>query len=307
MPLLRTVNPETVTAALRESAGIAVEPETLKLERRSSRWLAALPDGRLLFIADQPESAAQLGREGRLLQTLAARVSFGLPRVEDFDPAFGLQIRVPVAGAQLSGAGRERAFAERPQGVRLARDLGEALAALHRAFTADEARALGFSDAAPTLPQADALATGMDERLTDPAVRSVFEALLRRYRETTPDPGDIALVHADIWGGNLAVDLETGALNGLFDFADAGLGDRHLDLMYLHSFGSEFTGRLFRTYETATGFAISWPRTALYHAISAFSALADTPANNGEDHMLEQRRRWVADVCNGPVARMALE
>jgi hypothetical protein len=29
-------------------------------------------------------------------------------------------------------------------------------------------------------------------------------------------------------------------------------------------------------------------------------------ANKGEDYLLEQSRRWVAEVCRGSVARMAL-
>ena len=305
MPLLSPVTPETLAAALREHAGLTIVPDAITLERRSWRWFASLPGDLIVCIADTPEGAAHLARESMLLKRLAARVSFGLPRVRDLDPALGLQLRTLVPGAQLSGGGRERDFAERPQGARLADDLGRALAEIHTAFTAAEMSELGFAEAVPLLPPADALAARMGDRLTEPRIKATFDAVLNLYRETTPAPEDIVLVHDDIWGGNLAVDLETGALNGLFDFVDAGRADRHLDLMYIHSFGPAFTERLFRTYATATGRAISWQRTALYHAISAFSALADM-ANKGEDYLLEQRRRWVETVCSGPIAKMAL-
>jgi aminoglycoside phosphotransferase (APT) family kinase protein len=192
-----------------------------------------------------------------------------------------------------------------PQGVRLAEDLGRALAEIHTAFTAAETRALDCVETEPLLPPPDALAARMGNRLTDPHIARTFAVLIERYRGVKPAPADIGLVHGDIWGGNLAVDLETGALNGLFDFADAGIADRHLDLMYIHSFGPAFAERLFDTYTARTGFAISRQRTALYHAIAAFSALAET-VDEGNDRLLEQRHRWVAAVCNGPVARMAI-
>jgi aminoglycoside phosphotransferase len=303
LPFLSPVTPETVAAALREHAGLDIAPEAVALERRSWRWFAHLPDGRIVFVTDTSEGTALLAREGNLLRRLATRVSFGLPRVQDVEPTRGLQLRTPVPGAQLSGGGRERAFAERPQGARLADDLGRALAAIHTAFTADELAALGFLEAAPVLPPADALAARMGDRLTDPQIQAAFDSLLRLYRATSPAPGDFVLVHGDVWGGNLAVDLETGALNGLFDFADAGRGDRHLDFMYIHSFGVAFAERLFQAYATATGVAISPRRTALYHAIAAFSALADTAR---DDPLLQQRRRWVKEVCVGSIAALAL-
>jgi aminoglycoside phosphotransferase len=291
---------------LHEHAGLTLAPKAIVLERRSWRWFAALPDDRILFITDTPDGAARLEREGKLLTLLAERVSFGLPQLHPIDPVLGLQLRSSVPGAQLSGSGRERAFAAQPQGTRLAEELGHALAELHIAFTTAEAQVLGFDSAAPLLPPPDALAAKMDARLTDPQIAAAFDGLLRRYRTIVADPEDLVLAHGDIWGGNLAVDIETGALNGLFDFADAGLADRHLDLMYIHSFGIAFAERLFRTYEAKTGNTVSQRRTALYHAISAFAALADM-ADKGEGHLLEQRRRWVAEVCTGPIARMALE
>jgi len=73
--------------------------------------------------------------------------------------------------------------------------------------------------------------------------------------------------------------------------------------MHIHSFGPDFTEGLFRAYEAVTDIKISWQRAALYHAISAFSAFADTA---DADPLLEQRRRWVAEVCTGPIAQMAL-
>lgn len=304
MPILTDVTPEAVAAALQQLSGIVVAPEAIDLRFRDWRWVAILPES-IVFATDRPEHAARLGRESRLLQLLGPRVPFQVPRIHAFDPDFGLELRGMVPGAQLGGDGRERRFADRPQGERLAEELGRALAQLHQAVSLAEASALGFSTSQPILLPSAILASRLEGRIPDPEVKKTFDALIERYRAVEVDPTDLVLVHGDVWGGNLAVDLQTGALNGLFDFADTGLADRHIDLMYIHSFGAEFTERLFRAYEAKTGAKLSWQRTALYHAISAFSALGDM-ANKGEDYLLEQRRRWVKEVCGGPVGIMAL-
>jgi len=302
--LLHPITPALISAALHEHAGLTIAPESIKLEHRHGRWFARLKHDLLLFAAETPETAARLSREGNLLRMLAQRVPFAVPRVHDIAP--GLQLRSPVPGSPLAGNGRERDFAEQPQGTRLAAELGKALAHLHGAFTLEEAEGFGFSATEPVLPPADALQEGLLRRPEYLGIAATADRLLARYGETRPAATDIVLVHGDIWGGNLAVDLETGALNGLFDFADAGLADRHLDLMYIHSFGPAFAERVFRAYEEAGSAPVSRHRTALYHAIAAFAALADM-ADKGEDYLLQQRRRWVAEVCSGPIAQIALK
>ena len=131
-------------------------------------------------------------------------------------------------------------------------------------------------------------------------------AMIERYAEIRPHEADIVFVHGDLWAGNIAVDLATGTLNGFFDFEDAGLGDRHIDLMYLHSFGDCFAARAFEAYVDKTGRPISRARTALYHAIAALAALANTP-ETADESLLRQRQRWVSEVCEGPIAKLALE
>jgi aminoglycoside phosphotransferase (APT) family kinase protein len=215
-----------------------------------------------------------------------------------------LQFRSPVVGSQLAGNGRERAFADSPAGERLASELGRTIGELHCAFNLPEMEALGLSAASPTLPPAAALRQKLAGRVA-PDISETCDSLIQRYAETKPNTADIVLVHGDLWGGNIAVDLSTGALNGIFDFEDAGLADRHIDLMYLHSFGDRFVERAFLAYSEKVGLPISKSRTALYHAVAALAALANT-AEGTDDQLLQQRQRWVRAVCEGPIAKIAL-
>jgi aminoglycoside phosphotransferase (APT) family kinase protein len=304
MDLACPVTPETVSAALRSVAGLVVTPKRIKLERRGWRWAAYLPEDLLVFIPNDEAGAARLAREGRLLQLLAARVSFGLPHVWYFDSALRLQIRSMVPGVQVGGDGREPAFGKLPQGLRLADDLGRALAELHGALTPAEAQELGFKSRWP-LPEGEEIRRRLHGKIADSLMAATLSRLLEVYATMQSASHDLVLSHGDVWGGNLAVDLDSGALNGLFDFDDACLADRNFDFMFTHSFGEEFREHAFMAYALVAGPKISVQRTAMYHAIAAFAALADT-RGKGETYLLDRRIGWVSAVCRGPIAAMAL-
>lgn len=232
-----------------------------------------------------------------MLQLLGSRVSFGLPSIEYDGP--GLQVRALVPGAQIGGEGRERAFAILPQAERLASDLGCALAQLHRALTREETAEFGPANI-DTLPAADVLRTRLDGKLPNPTAASAFDRLLDLYRAYAPSDDDLVLAHGDLWGGNMAVDPDTGALKGLFDLDDAGLADRHVDFMYFHSFSDTFTRRALAAYTAEGGKPIRWKQVAVYHAVAAFEALADI-RGKGDDHLLQRRLDWIRGVCDGPI------
>jgi aminoglycoside phosphotransferase (APT) family kinase protein len=297
-----SVTPETVSAALRSRTGLNIPPSKVRLEQRHGRWIVRLPDNGLALVADTPSAAARLAREAKLLRLLGSRVSFGLPSIQ-YD-GHGLQVRTLVLGAQVGGEGRERDFAARPQAMRLANDLGSALAQLHGALTRNEAEEFGSANI-DTLPTADALRSRLDGKLPEPVTANAFDRLLDLYCAYEPREDDIVLAHGDLWSGNMAVDSETGALKGLFDFDDAGLADRHLDFMYFHSFSDEFARRALSAYTAKSGRDASWERVATYHAVAAFAALADM-RGKGEDHMLQRRRDWVRMVCYGPIGATLL-
>ncbi len=302
MEQFEPVSPETVSAALRSLAGLTIPPGEVRLERRHDRWIARLPDNGLALVVDNASAAARLAREAKLLRLLGSRVSFGLPSVLFDGPS--LQVRALVPGAQIGGEGHERDFAARPQAMRLADDLGGALGQLHRALTREEAEEFGPA-CVDILPSGDVLRARLEGKLPDRATASAFGRLLGLYSAYEPRAEDIVLAHGDLWAGNMAVDPDTGALKGLFDFDDAGLADRHLDFMYFHSFGDAFTRRALAAYAAEAGQSASWEQVAVYHAVAAFAALADIHGK-GEHHLLQRRLDWVRDVCHGPIGTTLL-
>jgi aminoglycoside phosphotransferase len=307
MEFIDPVTPDSISSVLRQKAGLAVPPESIRLLKRRRIWAAYLPDNVLVLVPDRIKAAKRLMREERLLRFLAPRVAFGLPRILYTDPELTLQVRSMVPGVQL-GLGsdiQEAAFARLPQAARLADELGAALAELHRAIDLAEAADLDLTDCPYPLPEAGEIRRRLECKRLDPLYAATLGKLLALYETQGSRDADLVVTHGDIWGGNLAIDPETGGLNGLFDFEDAGRADRHLELMYVHSYGECFARRAFAAYGRVAGIEVDAQRTAIYHAISAFAALADI-RGLGSDHLLSLRLDWVSAVCRGHVAALAL-
>jgi hypothetical protein len=82
-------------------------------------------------------------------------------------------------------------------------------------------------------------------------------------------------------------DLSASRFAGMFDFADAEIADRHLDLKYIHSFGRRFAERLMAAYENEAEVLLDRQRPAIYHVASAVSHLK----SESDESALPQRRR----------------
>lgn len=287
---MTSLTPAAAVRLLRADAGVVVGIEHVRLELRGGRWVTPLPDGRMALFADTSEAAQRLARERALLAVLADRVSFGVPCVEYASADDRLQVRRMVPGTAIGGSGRERAFAARAGGKRLADDLGKAFAELHGALSAGAAATLGIP-AQLAVPDIDDLRRRLAGRRPDPAIAPALDAVETRYAAITRVDQPV-LTHGDPWAGNFAVDLRSGALNGLFDFEDAALDDRHADLRYVHSFGDDFAERVIDAYARAAGVRLSPARVAGYHLLAAFEALAEA-IQAGAPGQVARETRWV--------------
>jgi aminoglycoside phosphotransferase (APT) family kinase protein len=282
------ISGETLARVLAKELGLVVAPEEVHLEHRYWRWVVRLPGDLIAFVAGSTDAASQLARERGVLDLLRERVTFATPSIIYCSGDNRLQVRRMVSGIQIAGE-PEPAIVPR-----LARDLGRAFAELHGAIDADACRALGIGRGR-ALPSPVRLEARFAGKPMESHVADALAILLDRYRQLDVPPQDVVFTHGDPWGGNLAVDPDTGALNGLFDFDEMGFDDRNIDLRYLSSFGTGFEARALKSYEQASGKTPSARRIGLYHMISAFDALADA-LEAGEPDMIAIRRRWV-DGC----------
>jgi aminoglycoside phosphotransferase (APT) family kinase protein len=257
-----------------EEAGLNLEPEQVDLEAREGRWLARLPGGRIAWFATSEAGLRRLRVERRVLRLLETRCRFEAPRVlyEAQDQRFDLRSIVP--GMAEPESVYNRLATEPGLAARLGEASGRILAELHSR--------IGPADLAGWLPrQVDWPEPGDWIRERAPQVVADAELIkgigetLDLYEQVAVGEADRVLAHTDVGLHNLALDPETLAVRGIFDFSDAAWADRHYDFRYLLDFGRpELLAAARAAYEPAVGVSLSYSRIVLYNAVSAFSYLA---------------------------------
>ena len=93
--------------------------------------------------------------------------------------------------------------------------------------------------------------------------------------DALPPPAEPVFCYFDGHGWNMAFDHERGVLNGVYDFADAGLGSRAKDLNYSSFISADLTDRLVTAYERATGLTISRREVALHTVVQRLAELGE--------------------------------
>jgi aminoglycoside phosphotransferase (APT) family kinase protein len=246
---------------------------------RSWRWMADCPGSRVAWIAEDDEAWARLRREGELIAILAA-AGCQVPRVIGVDQVARLQVRSRLPGISghaieglVFGKGRgvvpsaERYRHNSPlteAGRALARDLGTAIAALHRA-PVEEARALGLRSTSYLT-----ILDEIDRQLARSVLRLDFRTAVARLQDWFVSlPEDPVIAFSDIQMHNMAVDAATGALVGFFDFDDAAVAHRLEDFKYLPSFGVAFTRVALEAYSAAGGPPLCLDDVGRFHVLSA--------------------------------------
>jgi hypothetical protein len=298
MPLLDRVNPDTVAAALRARCGRSLSGEQIDLRWRSWRWMATLPDSALLFVPDHDRARRRLLAERALLSTLAGKLSFTIPRPLPCGDDGAIDLRAPAAGGR----------ARHPTNLdRFAEDFGRALGELHTAVPADVADGFGL-DPDPWPPantRVNLARAGLPAALLPRAL-----AVLDRWEGPAASPGDRTVVHGDFGTHNFVFSDDGERLCGVFDVDAAGVGDRHLDLKYLPSYGRTFMARALASYGRVSGASPSVEAIFLHHAAAALGYLAwrvDDPYahdhGSGRDFAgaVAWAERAVADALAPPV------
>jgi hypothetical protein len=266
---------EDVCAAL-PAAGIVLDPAQVRLEQRDERWLVRLPAERLAWFAASERGRARLATERRVLRLLAARCSFAVPRLLYEAPSGDFDVRSKVLG-NADPRQVYRAVEHRPDVARrLGAAIGSLLAEQHTRIAA--ADVAGWLPRQPEWPEprawiAERLATVVPD---DAALRARAEAVIRAYESVAVTADDCALVHADVGFHNLAIDEQSYAVGGVFDYEGAAWADRHHDFRYLvlDYVSYDLLDAALAAYEPALGRTLDRERVLLYNAACAVTFLA---------------------------------
>jgi aminoglycoside phosphotransferase (APT) family kinase protein len=278
-------------------AGLEFRTSDISVEARRERWVVQLPDRRLAWFAASEVGARQLATERRVLRLLGARCSFEAPRVLVEDAAGDFEVRSMVDGESDPW----RVYAAVRDDVEIARRIGRAVGEM----LAEQHARIGFDDVGAWLPRTATWPESHDwirERLKtvidDSELLATADAVMSAYEAVSVSESDCAFVHTDLGLHNLAVDPETFAVNGLFDYEGAAWADRHYDFRYLvfDWEPDELLDAALASYEPLVGRAIERERVLLYNAACAIGFLAlragTAPEERSAGRTLAEDLRW---------------
>ena len=254
------------------SLGVRVAAGEISIEPRDGRWMARLPGERLAGFAADERGRAMLETERRLLDVLAARCRFAVPRVLAVAPDGGCEVRAMVPGACDPWWVDARVRDDPRAAAALGAGLGAVLADLHTAVRAED-----VAGWLPTRPDWPEPAASVVERLprvvADPDLRARATEVIARYEALAVAEEERVLAHTDLGFHNIGVDPESFAVRGVFDWSSACWGDRHLDFRHLTGSPALLDAAL-AVYEPAVGRAVSRERIVLHEAAIAVGYLA---------------------------------
>jgi Ser/Thr protein kinase RdoA (MazF antagonist) len=256
--------------------------------------MAVEADGRLIFKFPKDEAAEKaLQREAALLAVLRPQLSIPVPdiRIHHGPPLFSRHDK--LHGEHLLTEDYNK-LPEETRGM-LGATLGGFYAELHRLGAQrmiDAGAAMVGSWQSPQAVRAKAI-----PRLA-PDLRGYAEAVVSAFERLPADPHGTTYGFFDGHGWNMAFDHEQGRLNGIYDFADSGIGPVHQDFIYTNFISSDLTERMIADYEARTGRCLDRQRIHVltgFHRLSELAALDE--ASQHAPIMIRSVAAWAADAC----------
>ncbi|WP_457582605.1 phosphotransferase family protein [Ensifer canadensis] len=250
-------------------------------------------DDRLIFKFPRHEIAEKaLIKEASLLSTIRPNVSMAVPdlKLHQGPPLFSVHGKLKgehlVTDDYVALTETERR--------RLGRDLGQFYAELHRL---DDGR-MTAAGAGP-VEQWQTVEAIRGKAL--PALPADLGALaaetVEAFERLGPDPHGSTYGFFDGHGWNMAFDHGERRLNGIYDFADSGIGPLHREFIYSNFISADLTARIVETYEELTGSKLDRQRIAVLtgmHRLSELAELVDDPEH--APTMLRSVEAWAAAV-----------
>jgi aminoglycoside phosphotransferase (APT) family kinase protein len=245
-------------------------------------------NGDYIFRFPQDTAArGELAAEHRLFHALEHRVSLAIPRPSFLGPRFCYDGYHMIRGQPLAGAAHYRHLAGSRR-RHIAEDLGRFLAELHTALDLESALALQLPGSRDGLLEVDLLGRTLP-LMSTASESAVVQHVHRLLTAITPLREDLALLHGDLHGYNLALS-PGGGVAGVLDFECATVGDRHLDFRILPSFGDDLLPLTAAAYERWGAAPVDLDRCLIYYAAADL-------------HDLTWRTEQGHEVIGGPIAR----
>jgi Ser/Thr protein kinase RdoA (MazF antagonist) len=294
--------PIMAAAALLARSGRSVDAGRIELERREDRWLGRPGDGLAVWLRATDAGIARLATERRVLQLLAERCDFAVPRVLYADGAGDIRSMVPgesdpVALAALLGGNPSLAAS-------LGDAIGKMLAQQHSRIALADVdgwlrRGVAWPEPLPWIRER------LPSVFDDAGLLARIETVLHQYERRSASDAELALVHSDLGLHNLAFDPDARKLAGIFDYDGAAWDDRHHDFRYLawQPGRTEMLDAAIASYASETGVAIDRQRVRLYNAASAICFLAYRngvpPETRWCGRTLVEDLAWVRQAVDG--------
>ncbi|MCB9673745.1 MAG: aminoglycoside phosphotransferase family protein [Alphaproteobacteria bacterium] len=256
-------------ARLLAAVGLPRDTPVRALERDDRRALL-LGGSHVGWVATNDAGHARLERERRVLELLAARCRFAVPRVVWVAPDGGSEVRTQVPSTAAPFDVWRAVHADPALARSIGGWLGAALAEQHAAVR-DPAE-VPWLPHRPEWPlETDWILAHLPRVVDDADLLAACADLLAAFDALPCDP---VLVHGDVGFHNLG--LRDGRVAGLFDYDGAAWADRHVDFRYLllESDGQPLLDAALAIYEPATGAVIQMPRLHVENAACAVSFLA---------------------------------
>ncbi|MCR6673529.1 phosphotransferase family protein [Devosia ginsengisoli] len=216
-----------------------------------------------------PQGEAALRREVAILGPVGATVSMRVPVLELFETPRTFSRHDKIPGEHLVTAQYD-ALDERSR-QRLGETLGQFYAELHSIDLAITTAAGALP--VETWPGADEILRRIQPVLPQ-ALRPFAETTMARWAELTQEPLGMTYGFFDGHGWNMAFDHAAGRLNGIYDFADSGIGPRHQEFIYSNLISADLTARIITAYEGHSGHTIDRDRVELLTAVHRLWELA---------------------------------
>lgn len=262
-------------AELLHQAGLEIAPEAIRIEPREERWVAHLPDDRILWVAMSEQGRNQLRTERKVLQLLEAQCAFAAPRLlyESEDGQFDVRSKVP--GVVDPWRFYRLLHQDAVFAARTGEAIGKILIAQHTQIQAQQTEGW-LPRTVSWLEPPTWIRDRLPQVIQDVGLLREIETILGEYERLQVEATDCVLVHTDIGLHNLAFDPDTLVVKGIFDYKGAAWADRHHDFRYLvFDFDRlEVLESALAIYKPVVGVRLSRQRIYLYNAVCAFSFLA---------------------------------